>query len=168
MNEQRVRVGENKIKLSASSPHTLRKQDPAIRREESSVHLQKGQSIPVRRTTLALHVNVDDVEKEKGRTTQQKHPTCHSAPSALTTVSVTGFLQPLHLVLYRCVWQFTHHAYPSFSTNGVLGSNGSPHWAQKKCPACHSAPHATITSPSMGVLHDLQRGEKSSWKSRWQ
>lgn len=108
-------------------------------------------------------------KKRGGRlTTQQKHPMCHSAPSAFTTVSVTGFRQPLHFVLYRFVWHPTHHAYPSFSTNGVEESNGSPHCAQKKCPACHSAPHATMTSPSMGVLHDLQRGENISWKSRWQ
>jgi hypothetical protein len=81
------------------------------------------------RATLAHEVSEKtlQVERRGGLTTQTKQPTCHSAPSALTTVSVTGFLHPLHLVLYRCVWQFTHQAYPSFSTKGVVESNGSPH-----------------------------------------
>lgn len=44
----------------------------------------------------------------------------------------------------------------------------SPHSAQKKWPTCHSAPHATTTSPSMGVLQLLHLGLNNSWKSRWQ
>ena len=106
-------------------------------------------AVPTERSssTLTMHV---------------KHLSCQSDPSALTTKSVTGFRHLRHLELYRFVWQPTHHAYPSFSTKGVELSKGSPHCAQKKCPACHSAPHATITSPSMGVLQLLHRGEKSS------
>lgn len=34
-------------------------------------------------------------------TVQQKHCSCHSPPSALTTVSVIGFLHFLHFPLYR-------------------------------------------------------------------
>jgi len=43
-------------------------------------------------------------------TTQQKQSACHSAPRALTTISVTGRLHFLHLVEYRLVWQLTHQA----------------------------------------------------------
>jgi hypothetical protein len=51
---------------------------------------------------------------------------------------------------------------------GEESEHTSPHSAQKKWPTCHSAPHATTTSPSMGVLQLLQRGLNISWKSRWQ
>ena len=101
-------------------------------------------------------------------TLQQKHLSCHSPPSALTTKSTIGFLHPLHLPLNLRVWHSTHHACPSRSTKGVLASKGSPHSAQKKCPTCHSPPHATTTSPSIGVLQLRHLGLNFSWKSRWQ
>lgn len=57
-------------------------------------------------------------------TMQQKQSPCQSYPRAFTTTSVTGFLHFLHLGLYRFVWHPTHHAYPSFSTKGVVESKG--------------------------------------------
>ena len=109
----------------------------------------------------------DRGSKPRGmHTLQQKQPSCHSLPRAFTTISVIGLLHPAHFPLNRLQWQPTHHAYPSFSTNGVLASKGSPHSAQKKCPTCHSPPQATTTSPSIGVLQDLHRGLNFSWKSR--
>lgn len=119
---------------------------------------------------------------------QLKQLSCHWPPTAeITTSSSTGFLQARQRGAVRREWHCRHQAKPSFSTKGVSWSNGcygelislhlesggkinrtSPHSAQKKWPTCHSAPHATTTSPSIGVLQLLHRGLNSSWKSRWQ
>ena len=169
---------EQNLKPSTASPRTPHKPDSHSRPEENIGRLRTRRHIPAKkeqksaiaqnRRTPNPQIQGHHNREKKQLTTQAKHPPCHSNPNAFTTTSVTGLLHPLHFALYRFVWQFTHQAYPSFSTNGVLESNGSPHWAQKKWPECHDAPQATMTSPSMGVLQDLQRGLKSSWKSRWQ
>lgn len=75
-------------------------------------------------TFLYKSVMTFPIDHQSVRTTQQKHSACQSCPMALTTTSVTGFLHFLHLGLYLFVWQPRHHAYPSFSTKGVLESKG--------------------------------------------
>lgn len=42
-------------------------------------------------------------ERQLTLTLHTKHAPCQSPPNAFTTVSVTGFLHPLHLLLYRFV-----------------------------------------------------------------
>jgi hypothetical protein len=67
--------------------------------------------------TLLSNVSYDHLKLGgKSHTVQQKQFSCHSAPRAVTTVSVTGLRHFLHLVEKRFVWQLIHHAYPSFST----------------------------------------------------
>jgi len=88
----------NALKLSAFSPRTARRPGPETRHEGSIVRPGKDQSTPRRLLAMSFIVIED-----RGLTMQQKHPVCHSAPNAFTTVSVTGFRHFLHLVLYRCV-----------------------------------------------------------------
>lgn len=105
---------------STASPRTRHRQDPrrraragntdlpqTVRRTPSRTLARPTQSLQIWQETAASRPrgrvrNLNErprKDKAKGkerRTTQQKHASCHSAPSALNTVPITGFLHCLH------------------------------------------------------------------------